>query len=509
MKTEENSTTLTSGGLLARNAILNFVGRSAPFAIAIFAIPMLIKGLGTDRFGVLTLVWMLIGYFNLFDLGLGRALTKLVAEKLGTGEEDKIPTLVWTGLLLMMVLGILGALVIVLLTPWLVYHGLKIPEPLRIETQRSFYLLSLSIPLVISTVGLRGILEAQQRFGLISLARIMMGVFTLAAPLAVLPFTNNLFPIVAVLALGRLIAWVAHIVICLNAMPTLRHKLTIKTTLIAPILRFGGWITVSNIISPVMVYLDRFFIGALISMAAVAYYVTPFEMVTKLLLVPISLAGVLFPAFTTTLTKDPKRTGLLFDRGLKFVFLLLFPVTLLIVTMAREGLDLWLGVDFAQNSTRVLQFLAIGVFVNSIANLPYNLVQSAGRPDLTAKLHLMELPFYLLAIWWMINQFGIEGAAMTWLTRILIDAVVLYFISRRLLQSQTVPMQTNVIHLLIALVILLLAMLPSGITMNLLFLFTVLPVFFLISWYVILSANERFVMQGWLKKGLMLIWRTP
>ena len=66
--------------------------------VAIIAIPFLIKGLGTARFGVLTLAWMVVGYFSLFDLGIGRALTKVVAEKIGAEKEDEIPSTVWTAM---------------------------------------------------------------------------------------------------------------------------------------------------------------------------------------------------------------------------------------------------------------------------------------------------------------------------------------------------------------------------------------------------------------------------
>src|SRR5437667_4284659 len=97
---------LTSGRLLARNTVWNLLGSGAPMLLAVFCIPILIRGLGTDRFGVLTLAWALIGYASLFDLGLGRALTQLVAQKLGTGDEREVPQVVWTSLLLMLALGV-------------------------------------------------------------------------------------------------------------------------------------------------------------------------------------------------------------------------------------------------------------------------------------------------------------------------------------------------------------------------------------------------------------------
>ena len=99
---------LTSGRLLARNTVWNLLGSGTPMLVAVFCIPILIQGLGKDRFGVLTLAWALIGYASLFDLGLGRALTQLVARKLGAGEEREIPSLAWMSLVFMTLLGVVG-----------------------------------------------------------------------------------------------------------------------------------------------------------------------------------------------------------------------------------------------------------------------------------------------------------------------------------------------------------------------------------------------------------------
>src|SRR6266481_8921050 len=122
---------LTSGRLLARNTVWNLIGSGAPMAVAVFCIPILIGGLGKERFGVLALAWALIGYASLFDLGLGRALTQLVARKLGAGEDREVPTLVWTSLLLMLLLGVVGATVVGLLSPWLVHRALNVPGALQ------------------------------------------------------------------------------------------------------------------------------------------------------------------------------------------------------------------------------------------------------------------------------------------------------------------------------------------------------------------------------------------
>src|SRR5580704_18044702 len=85
----QRSTPALSAKLLAGNTIWNIVGSIAPLAIGLLVMPSLVRNLGTDRFGVLSLAWTLIGYFSLFDLGLGRALTKEVASRVGTSRRDE------------------------------------------------------------------------------------------------------------------------------------------------------------------------------------------------------------------------------------------------------------------------------------------------------------------------------------------------------------------------------------------------------------------------------------
>jgi len=492
----KNTSSLTSGRTLTRNTIWNIIGQSAPLLVAFFAIPLLIKGLGTDRFGVLTLAWAVVGYFSLFDLGLGRALTKLVAEKLGAGQAEDVPVLIRTALFLMGLLGITGALVASGLSPWLVQDILKIPQALQGETLNGFYLLSLSIPVVISTAGFRGVLEAHQRFGQINAVRIPIGMFTFLGPLMVLPFSNSLLPVVAVLVILRFIALSVYTLLCLRLVPALQHSLTIKRHIVGPLVSFGGWMTVTNIVGPLMVYLDRFLIGALISVTAVAYYTTPYEVVTKLWLISGALVGVLFPAFSTSFVQDRKHTAQLFDRSVKYIFLALFPVTLIIVVLAHEGLNLWLGDKFAQNSTFVLQWLAVGVFINSIAQIPFAFIQGAGRPDLTAKLHLIEFPFYLLILWWLISSYGIEGAAIAWVGRAGFDSLVLFAIAGRLLPRTSHMLWYIMLILILCGLIMGIAVLAKVIAMKLCILFFILIIFGLFSWGVILEPWERDILKN-------------
>ena len=492
MKTDSgNPPTLVSGSRLAKNTLWNVLGQGVPLLVGLGAIPILIHGLGTDRFGVLTIAWMIIGYFSIFDFGLGRALTKLTAEKLGAGKIKEIPELVWTALLLMGVLGVVGGFVIAGMSHWLVYEVLNVPAELREETLHAFYLLALSIPLVIGTVGLRGVLEAYQRFGLVNAIRLPLGLWTFIGPVVALQFSESLYPVVATLVAGRLVALVVHFGLCFHVVPALQKGMVIKRRLISPLISFGGWMTLSNIVGPVMVYMDRFLIGAIISMAAVAYYTTPYEVVTKLWMIPIALVGVLFPAFSSTFANDKAATKNLFDRGTKYIFIAMFPIMLVIMTFAYEGLELWLGTEFAENGFTILQWLTVGVFVNSLARVPFALIQGAGRPDIIAIAHLLELPLYLVLLWWLLKVYGIEGAAAAWTIRIIIDTVIFNLVTARLLAGSMPYIRKNAANAIVALLVLFVPVVISGLLIKSVFLIGALLVFSLWTWKYLLCDKER------------------
>jgi len=497
----ENIATITKGSLLARNTLFSLLGQGLPVLAALFAIPLLVSGMGTDRFGALTLAWVVTGYFSLFDFGIGRALTKMVAEKLGKGHTQEIPALVWTAMLLVVLTGVLGALIVGIISPYLVQEVLKIPLKMQSEVLHTLYLLALSIPIVISSASMRGILEAYQRFDLINVVRVPAGVLTFLGPLLVLPFSQSLFYIVAALVAVRLVESFINSLLCLYVIPALRYKIDVKRSLLRPLMHFGSWMTVSNVVGPLIIYSDRLLIGSMISIATVAYYTTPYEMVSKLMIIPGAFVGVLFPAFGASFERDINRTSMLYCRGIKYTFISLFPITLIMVTLAYEGLDLWLGNGFAQNSTRILQWLTVGAFLNSQCYIPFALLHAGGRPDLTAKLHFIEAPFYLFAVWWLISTYGIEGAAIAWVLRVALDMLILFGMAQKLLFIRPVIiMQYLAFDIGAILLLLISATLPMGMVLKGSFLFFTLLSFALISWLIVLAPEERLFARNCLKK---------
>jgi len=422
---------LTSNRLLARNIGLNVAGWAVPMTLAFIAIPVLLRHLGEARFGVLSLAWALVGYFSLFDLGLGRALTQLVSDALGRGETDRVGPMVWTALWMTVPLGVLGAVVVAGLAPTLVERVLNIPAALRPESLRAFVLFAVAIPFTVQTAGLRGVLEAAQAFGRINALRVPLAVVTFLGPLAVLPFSNELPASVGVLAAGRVVLWLLHVHACRHAFPPMRRVTRPDTRHLRALLSVGGWMTVSNIVSPLMNSCDRFVVGAVLSVGVVAHYTTAYETVTRLWVITGVLLPVLFPALSLALARDRAVAVALVDRAYRATLLAAFPAALCVGAFAPEWLTVWIGRDVAVHVAPLAQGLAAAVFVNIMAQVVYTVLQAAGRADLTGKFHLLELGPYAVLLWLLLRQYGPIGVVLTWGLRTAADAAALHVAAAR------------------------------------------------------------------------------
>src|SRR6266436_4482284 len=102
----ENRADFLTGRLLARNAAFNLAGELVSVCVGVICIPFVVRRLGTESFGLLSIAWTLLSYMSLLDLGLFRSTTKFVAEAVSIGEHEKIPSLVWTSISLQVALGI-------------------------------------------------------------------------------------------------------------------------------------------------------------------------------------------------------------------------------------------------------------------------------------------------------------------------------------------------------------------------------------------------------------------
>jgi len=415
---------------LFRNTVLNLFGLVVPLAVGFVTIPMVVRALGNERFGILALVWVVFGYFGLFDLGLGRTTTKYISDALGRNEPAKLPGYLWTAVLLQTAIGLLAALLSYLAAPLIVRRILNIPDGFIGETILTIRLVGLSLPIMFISSSFRGVLEAAQRFDLVNAVKVPVNVLFYVLPLAGVALGFELPGIVVLLVASRAAALAVWACLSLRVMPALRTRPALHGGLVRPLFSFSGWIGLSSVLYAVTTSMDRLIIGSLITVEAVAYYSAPYEAINRVGVIPGSLSMVLFPAFSylDAGRKSEEAEGL-FARSTKFLLLSTGPLFLLLMFFAGDFLRLWLGPDYAASSRLVVQVLAAGFLVNTVFAVPNNYLQGIGRVDIAPKYQVVELVAFIGLAWAGAKLWGIKGVAVASAVRLVAFTLVLWVAS--------------------------------------------------------------------------------
>jgi len=417
---------------VARHTVYNILGQAVPAVAGLVAIPIITRSLGDARFGLLALMWALIGYFSMLDLGLGRATTKFVAEALAGQDARRAHHVAGFTAVAQTALGALGGAVLAAVTPWLVRDLLSVPVELRVEAEQAFRWLALSVPFVVLSLNLRAVLEGAQRFDIANLIRAPNGVLSFVIPAVAAALGVGLAGIVALLLALRIVTCGATWIALRWALPGFRWDLRPARSLVRSLLGYGGWVAVSNVVGPILTYLERFVLGAVAGLGAVAYFAAPYEAIARLLILPASLAGGLFPVVSVPLGDERRtETERLLGRSVRSLWAVLGGPVIVVVLFSGPLLRVWLGPAYAAQGATSLAILAAGMLILGLAHVPGAFLYGQGRSDLPAIFQLIELPIYVVLTWWCVRAYGVTGAALAWTLRVTLDAVLLFAAARK------------------------------------------------------------------------------
>ncbi len=416
---------------LRKNTLWNLAGSGLPLLAAVAFIPFMLFRLGNEAFGVLTLIWALIGYFSLFDMGVGRALTYELSKLRASNNIAEISLTLKAGLLLTLAAGILGAMVMLTLAGYLATHWLKISPDLQQDAMRSFQIAAIGVIPTTITSGLRGALEGLGRFPASNLNKMFLGLCMFIIPaISITMHGNQLSAITLYLVLARLI-------VLFVATVQLRGYIFAPTTGLTKkhlnqLVKYGAWVTVTCIVGPLMVYGDRFFVSAAVGAALLPFYAIPQEGLQRLLMIPAALCGALLPQLAAL---SPEEGATVYKHNYKRVVLAMLGICLFSALLAFPALSWWLSVDFAKQALPIVLILCAGIWFNSIALVPYTLLHANGNPRVTALFHLFELLLYVIMLWWLAAHYGLIGAAVAWVGRAALDLLLLNIAANKLLKS--------------------------------------------------------------------------
>ena len=408
---------------IARSTLINLAGAAVPAALLLITVPIYLHLIGEARYGVLAIVWLLLGYFGVFDLGFGRAVANRIAA-LHDATAAERQGIFWTGLAISAVAGLIGGAILYLLGDWLFAHVLDIHGALRTEAENAMPWLASALPLAVIISLLAGALEGRQAFLALNGAQIFGTVLYQLFPLVVAYAGWVTLPyLIAAAIVGRLLSALLLFALSYRHVP-LSPRPRFALNQVRSLLHYGGWITVTGLAGPLLTVFDRFLIGAEVGMVAVTAYTVPYNLVMRLSILPGSLQTALFPRFAMV---DPAEAKVLAARAVLSIGAIMAPIVVMGLLLVKPFLILWVGAALAEKTAPVGQILLVGIWINTLGIIPFTYLQGRGRPDLPAKFHVVELLPYFAILWVLIDRLGVPGAAWAWDLRVLADTLLLFW----------------------------------------------------------------------------------
>jgi len=407
---------------ISKNAAYNVLGAALPSVLTLVTIPLYLQLVGLERYGILTLCLVILGYSGFLDVGLKYAVARKIAQSGDAAADD----IVWTSAWLSLLTGLTGAALVYFGAEFYFGSMAHVSPTFRDEVQEAVPLLAALVPVGMVGGVLGGALQGRERFLAINLLGALGQTLGAVLPLLLAYFWA---PRLSVLLTGALAAQLLPFPlsywVCKRAVP-LHAPRGPALHLVRGLLSFGGWISLAVIANAVIQTVDRLAIGSRIGAAAVPSYSIPYGLVSRIILIPHSLSGALFPRFANAEAQEQRR---LTSDSIQAVSVIITPAIIGLIAAAAPFFTLWIGSELAVVSTPIAYVLAAGFWFYSIGHMAYTMLQATGRPDTVSKLLLAELIPYCVALWAALWAFGVIGAAAAFTLRAIVDCLLFLFLA--------------------------------------------------------------------------------
>jgi O-antigen/teichoic acid export membrane protein len=417
-----------AGGVTSRvvkGGMWSLAGQLATTAALFVATPFVIRQLGSEAYGVLALVNLLIGYLSFADVGMGEASTRFAARAHQRGDTRNEAAVVWTTVAIAVVPTMAGAAALALGAHTLATRLFHLPPALQPAGIVAFRIAALGFV----ARSLAGVLNTPQlvRLRFRSLMFINSGVTVVQIVVVpiVLAAGGGLIGAVWVVTAAATAMAIGHAVVGCMLLPELARP-SFDRRMVATMARFGGAVAASALMNIALASGEKLMLTWFGSVKELAHYSIAMSLAGLVSMAPTAMGQALTPAFARLGAADDRAPlQQLYTRALRATLFWSAPVTLALCLIARPFFTRWAGPEFGDDSTGPFYVLAAGLLLNIVACIPYRLLLAQGRADVLARYHAFELVPYVVGAALLTHWFGAVGAAAAWTLRQVVAAAVL------------------------------------------------------------------------------------
>jgi len=383
--------------------------------LTLWLTPYIVRKLGTEGYALYSLLGILTGYLMLLTLGAGTATVKYISEHLGRGRKEAVETVLGASFWLHGLGVALGAMAAFAFRHQLAAHFFKV-QSVGVETVAWVVACAAggAVFWALAQCG-QSVLQGLQRYDISNILAFFQSAVFLGGAAILLRGGHGVHAI-GWLYVATCAALCATVLWSLRRVSPASPSWTVwQPEHAAPLrafLKFSAAAFISQLAWSAAFQWDRLFIGGLLPLNQLTYYIIPAAILQKLWLIPLAIGSAAFPMLSELHgSQDRDALKTFYRKCSQLVIWVVVPGFVMIMVLAPQFLSLWLGEEFSHYGTWPLRLLAMGYFIHFLAGMPG--AASAGLDQFHYAVKASAtLAVCCLLLWTiLIPRLGIVGAA--------------------------------------------------------------------------------------------------
>ena len=404
---------------LKKNVIANYLGQGWTALMGLAFIPIYIKYLGIEAYGLIGIFALLQAWLSLLDAGMTPTLNREMARfKGGAHNVQSIRDLLRSIEIIAVGIALFIGFSIWLISEWLSSSWLKFEKiPIKTVADALTIMGIITALRLIESIYRSSVIGLQKQVLLNIINSIMATVKWLGAVIIltwVSPTIEAFFlwqGIVSVLTLGAFAYVVYH------TLPKTTQRGQFSLSALQDIWRFAGGMIGITFLALLLTQIDKILLSKLLTLERFGYYSLAAIVAGTLYVVITPITQAFFPRFSELIVQE-NQVALIenYHKSAQMVTVIMGSSAIILIFFSESILYLWTqDLALAQRSSFLVTLLALGNLLNGLMHIPYQMQLAHGWTSLTIKLNIVSVVVIVPAILWATPLYGAEGAAYIWI----------------------------------------------------------------------------------------------
>jgi O-antigen/teichoic acid export membrane protein len=419
---------------LLRNSLFNSCAWATAVVINLVAIPITIRYLGVEGYGIFVLLTGLFGYFGLLDFGFSDGVIKYVAHHRELGDHDSVVRCINAALLVQLIAGGAGTLILCVFNRRII-HALHISPVLADVASVGLYVTAVGFFAEMLLNTYNATLKGLQRFDVLAKTTMGFSSFTTIMVVSILFAGGRLLAVVVASTLLIFVNLAVALGLMYRFVPGYRLSLRVTRRDFQALFGFGAYVFVSRIASTLNSYFLQVVVAVILGPAAVTYFAVPLRLTSALEAGFNSLVGVIFPHISALKAQGNTRSlQELYSKASTYTVALSTPVFLFVILFSRQLLAAWLGAEFSRQAWPVLSALSCASLLGVWTMVPANTIFGTGDTKIGAVFGSIAAGLNLVFSIFLTLSYGIVGTGAAVLITAFQGPIFIWYVTSRVVK---------------------------------------------------------------------------